>query len=395
MLGLVIFVLYKTYWHSTRPFEKSCPNSLSLSFSSLLLVIAICFSILCDPLVSGPCGSSPDATFGLLLGVFVVCSLALLGLLTFLSWKLCCVPWRTKAHYAGSSLSPTCVPEHRPLQPPPLLPSPQQPPVTMATEKVKDHVGSMGFLEAAVKISHTSPDIPTDVQLSMREHFLRRTQRMQRQTTEPASSTRLVTCTCMCDWDEPVGCDHSCVNMLRGTHEHACMCTQTGFKTQCHVTQRGNESHRSKKKAESANQKRPPCYSLCLQAAHTLNLSLMKAEKFNLRNWVSVRIIRINTADRVAVCLRAGHYVKANYMLSPFWEWVEEGGAEGDSAAPALAQLYIFVMLVSKCQTVSGCTWVCSTCDVAFTAGQTTFLGLLHKAEEQSSIHQTAVDPLV
>nr|XP_019960822.1 PREDICTED: synaptotagmin-6 [Paralichthys olivaceus] len=60
----------------------------------------------------------------------------------------------------------------------------------MATEKVKDPVGSMGFLEAAVKISHTSPDIPTDVQLSMREHFLRRTQRMQRQTTEPTSSTR-------------------------------------------------------------------------------------------------------------------------------------------------------------------------------------------------------------
>ncbi|XP_051915440.1 synaptotagmin-6 isoform X2 [Hippocampus zosterae] len=60
----------------------------------------------------------------------------------------------------------------------------------MATEKVKDPMGPIGFLEAAVKISHTSPDIPTDVQLSMREHFLRRTQRMQRQTTEPASSTR-------------------------------------------------------------------------------------------------------------------------------------------------------------------------------------------------------------
>uniref|UniRef100_A0A3P8RJQ3 Synaptotagmin 6 n=1 Tax=Amphiprion percula TaxID=161767 RepID=A0A3P8RJQ3_AMPPE len=81
------------------------------------------------------------------------------------------VPWRTKAHFRSPSLSP-------------------QSPVTMATEKVKDPLGSMGFLEAAVKISHTSPDIPTDVQLSMREHFLRRTQRMQRQTTEPASSTR-------------------------------------------------------------------------------------------------------------------------------------------------------------------------------------------------------------
>uniref|UniRef100_A0A668VVV9 C2 domain-containing protein n=1 Tax=Oreochromis aureus TaxID=47969 RepID=A0A668VVV9_OREAU len=101
--------------------------------------------------------SPENATFGLLLGVFVVCGLALLGLLTFVSWKLCWVPWRTKAHFP---------------------------------KKVKDPMGSIGFLEAAVKISHTSPDIPTDVQLSMREHFLRRTQRMQRQTTEPASSTR-------------------------------------------------------------------------------------------------------------------------------------------------------------------------------------------------------------
>uniref|UniRef100_A0A667WVU2 Synaptotagmin 6 n=1 Tax=Myripristis murdjan TaxID=586833 RepID=A0A667WVU2_9TELE len=118
-----------------------------------------------------------DVTFGLLLGVFVVCGLALLGLLAFASWKLCWVPWRNKAPFSSSA-------------PPLLLPSPQQPLVTMATEKVKDPIGSVGFLEAAVKISHTSPDIPADVQLSMREHFLRRTQRMQRQTTEPASSTR-------------------------------------------------------------------------------------------------------------------------------------------------------------------------------------------------------------
>uniref|UniRef100_A0A3B3S2F8 Synaptotagmin 6 n=1 Tax=Paramormyrops kingsleyae TaxID=1676925 RepID=A0A3B3S2F8_9TELE len=60
----------------------------------------------------------------------------------------------------------------------------------MATEKLKEPSDSTGFLEAAVKISHTSPDIPAEVQLSMKEHFLRRAQRMQRQTTEPASSTR-------------------------------------------------------------------------------------------------------------------------------------------------------------------------------------------------------------
>ncbi|KAA8591425.1 hypothetical protein FQN60_002368, partial [Etheostoma spectabile] len=130
------------------------------------------------------------ASFGLLLVVFVVCGLALLGLLTFVSWKLCRVPWRAKARLPGPSPSPACDLEDCLLQPSLLLPSPQQPAVTMATEKVKDPMDSMGFLETAVKISHTSPDIPTDVQLSMREHFLRRTQRMQRQATEPASSTR-------------------------------------------------------------------------------------------------------------------------------------------------------------------------------------------------------------
>ncbi|XP_028308101.1 synaptotagmin-6 [Gouania willdenowi] len=139
---------------------------------------------------------NPDATFGLLLGVFVVCGLALVGLLSFVSWRLCWVPWRTKAHFPGASLSPSFGPQHHhhcQLPLPSTLPcSPQQqsPLVAMATEKAKDPVDSMGFLEAAVKISHTSPDIPTDVQLSMREHFLRRTQRLQRQTTEPTSSTR-------------------------------------------------------------------------------------------------------------------------------------------------------------------------------------------------------------
>lgn len=128
---------------------------------------------------------SPDATFGLLLGVFVACGLALLGLLAFVSWKLCLT-----SRQPAKARHPSLGQERRPLQP---LPAPPpSPPVAMATEKVKDPAGSMGFLEAAVKISHTSPDIPTDVQLSMREHFLRRTQRMQRQTTEPASSTRSV-----------------------------------------------------------------------------------------------------------------------------------------------------------------------------------------------------------
>ncbi|XP_023391340.1 synaptotagmin-6 isoform X1 [Pteropus vampyrus] len=55
-------------------------------------------------------------------------------------------------------------------------------------DKLKDP-NTLGFLEAAVKISHTSPDIPAEVQMSVKEHIMRHT-RLQRQTTEPASSTR-------------------------------------------------------------------------------------------------------------------------------------------------------------------------------------------------------------
>ncbi|KAM6976513.1 synaptotagmin-6 [Aplochiton taeniatus] len=155
----------------------------------------------------------PDVTFGLLVSVFVVCGTALLLLLALASWKLCWVPWRNKALSSSSAAlapnaddcppppcrSPAPPPAPPPPPPPPLLllspstPPPQShhpSPVAMATEKLKEHMGSLGFLEAAVKISRTSPDIPAEVQLSMREHFMRRTQRMQRQTTEPASSSR-------------------------------------------------------------------------------------------------------------------------------------------------------------------------------------------------------------
>ncbi|NWI16050.1 SYT6 protein, partial [Crypturellus soui] len=111
--------------------------------------------------------SEPDLSISLLALLVVACGLALAAAFRFLLWKLCWVPWRNKA--ISSSLAAAGSKE------------------TMA-DKLKD-TGTMGFLEAAVKISHTSPDIPAEVQLSMKDHITRRT-RMQRQTTEPASSTR-------------------------------------------------------------------------------------------------------------------------------------------------------------------------------------------------------------
>ncbi|XP_064155316.1 synaptotagmin-6-like [Anguilla rostrata] len=130
-----------------------------------------------------------DLSFSFLLAVLALCGLGLLGFCAFASWKLCWVPWRSKALSSSSApLAPAASPAGGGDD--------RSPPLTarcsdaMATEKAKDPLASVSFLEAAVKISHTSPDIPAEVQLSMRDHFLRRTQRMQRQTTEPASSTR-------------------------------------------------------------------------------------------------------------------------------------------------------------------------------------------------------------
>ncbi|XP_029428715.1 synaptotagmin-6 isoform X1 [Rhinatrema bivittatum] len=120
--------------------------------------------------------SQPDLSVSLLAVVVIVCGLALVAVFLFLFWKLCWLPWRNKPVPSNPTVpQSTATPGGRPDE------------ETMA-DKLKD-TGTIGFLEAAVKISHTSPDIPAEVQMSMRDHIMRRT-RIQRQTTEPASSTR-------------------------------------------------------------------------------------------------------------------------------------------------------------------------------------------------------------
>lgn len=106
---------------------------------------------------------------GLLAVVVVVCGVALVAVFLFLFWKLCWSPWRNKETSSPSSAK---VPSSRGAM----------------ADKLKNP-SALGFLEAAVKISHTSPDIPAEVQMSVRQHIVRHT-RLQRQTTEPASSTR-------------------------------------------------------------------------------------------------------------------------------------------------------------------------------------------------------------
>ncbi|KAK7905123.1 hypothetical protein WMY93_017730 [Mugilogobius chulae] len=118
-----------------------------------------------------------DSTFGLLIGVFVVCGLALVVLLSFVSWRFCWLPWRNKPLLSsGPALSP-CAPQLRLLTPnrsPPPLPPPQSP-VPMATEK-----------------------------LSMREHFLRRTNACRGRPPSPLPPPGTIpssdTCPDRCKW---------------------------------------------------------------------------------------------------------------------------------------------------------------------------------------------------
>ncbi|OXB73663.1 UNVERIFIED_CONTAM: hypothetical protein H355_017085 [Colinus virginianus] len=113
-----------------------------------------------------------ELSVSLLAVIVIVCGLALVAVFLFLFWKLCWVPWRNKAlspNLAVLQSEADCIKENM-------------------ADKLQDS-GTISFLEAAVKISHTSPDIPAEVQMSMKDHILRRT-RIQRQTTEPASSTR-------------------------------------------------------------------------------------------------------------------------------------------------------------------------------------------------------------
>uniref|UniRef100_A0A8C4VR75 Synaptotagmin 6 n=1 Tax=Gopherus evgoodei TaxID=1825980 RepID=A0A8C4VR75_9SAUR len=125
---------------------------------------------------AGARGRDKPLSISLLAVIVIVCGLALVAVFLFLFWKLCWVPWRNKAISSNVSQSEAACNQE-----------------TMAG-KLKD-TGTLGFLEAAVKISHTSPDIPAEVQMSMKDHITRHV-RLQRQTTEPASSTSKLSTAC-------------------------------------------------------------------------------------------------------------------------------------------------------------------------------------------------------
>ncbi|XP_045334676.1 synaptotagmin-6 isoform X3 [Leopardus geoffroyi] len=140
------------------------------------LDVETCRSFELQPPERSPSAADTGTSVSLLAVVVIVCGVALVAVFLFLFWKLCWMPWRNKEASSPTSASP-----------PPEAPQSPSSGGNMA-DKLKD-TNSLGFLEAAVKISHTSPDIPAEVQMSVKEHIMRHT-RLQRQTTEPASSTR-------------------------------------------------------------------------------------------------------------------------------------------------------------------------------------------------------------
>ncbi|XP_063302770.1 synaptotagmin-10 isoform X2 [Pelobates fuscus] len=122
---------------------------------------------------------STDISVSLLAVVVSFCGIALLIVSLFVFWKLCWPCWRRKPVTCTTHLVPPCIPS--------------APPEVVETNEKKDIKQNgkhcVKVMEAAMKISHTSPDIPAEVQNALKEHLIKHA-RVQRQTTEPTSSSR-------------------------------------------------------------------------------------------------------------------------------------------------------------------------------------------------------------
>ncbi|KAL2309392.1 hypothetical protein Nmel_005590, partial [Mimus melanotis] len=115
----------------------------------------------------------------LLAVVVSFCGLALLVVSLFVFWKLCWPCWRSKPLTSSASN----VPQSNSSAPTEVLKNSEK-------KDVKENgKATTNVLEAALKISHTSPDIPAEVQNVLKEHLIRHA-RMHRQITEPTSSSR-------------------------------------------------------------------------------------------------------------------------------------------------------------------------------------------------------------
>ncbi|KAM3859204.1 synaptotagmin-10 isoform 2-T2 [Diretmus argenteus] len=181
-------------WLNRRDMSVRAEDSVSLCQRALQIVTELCLAGHVDrekcadifPLES----NIPDISISLLAVVVGFCGLALLVVSLFVFWKLCWPIWRSKALSAHTENG-----LHVGL---PEAPSPVPPPVTESkvVEVKKQPLevkvngrSTVKLLEAAMKISQTSPDIPAEVQLTLRERISQHA-KIHRQTTDPTSSSR-------------------------------------------------------------------------------------------------------------------------------------------------------------------------------------------------------------
>ncbi|KAK0132590.1 Synaptotagmin-9 [Merluccius polli] len=119
------------------------------------------------------------------------CGLALFSVSLFVSWKLCWVPWSARflpnvfkgAHILGGDQQPVLTEvdgDEREYSEDACVKHMMGPPAGVAVP------------DSAMKISHTSPDIPLEAQSKVEKNHLQTLarDRVQRQTTEPISSVR-------------------------------------------------------------------------------------------------------------------------------------------------------------------------------------------------------------
>uniref|UniRef100_A0A3B1J3T3 Synaptotagmin 9 n=1 Tax=Astyanax mexicanus TaxID=7994 RepID=A0A3B1J3T3_ASTMX len=109
--------------------------------------------------------SESDVSVSLLSLVVTACGLALFGVSLFVSWKLCWIPWRERGLSSPGTKEKVDATLDPPASPPP-VPVP----------------------EAALKISHTSPDIPLEAESKARENGVYGNSRIQRQNSETSST---------------------------------------------------------------------------------------------------------------------------------------------------------------------------------------------------------------
>ncbi|KAL3048259.1 synaptotagmin-10 [Trematomus bernacchii] len=188
-------------WLKRRDMSVWTEESITLCQRALQIITDLCLTGHVDrekcsdifPVESNiPGKGNADISISLLAVVVGFCGLALLVVSLFVFWKLCWPIWRSKtlSGHAENGLHVGF-----PVAPPPHSPPPSEckaPEVEKKypLERVKVNGRStVKLLEAAMKISQTSPDIPAEVQTALREKLSKQA-KFQRQTTEPTSSSR-------------------------------------------------------------------------------------------------------------------------------------------------------------------------------------------------------------